>query len=102
MKPVDSYERYRTTFTNDDVEISVDEYPFGIALEIENKSMDKNPEEVVKNWTKLLGLDIKDAYRLSWDDKYTELCQEQGKQIESIVRFDKDMPKVLNEFIMNK
>ena len=39
---VESYERYRTTFTNDDIEISLDEYPFGIALEVENKSTDKN------------------------------------------------------------
>ena len=34
---VESYERYRTVFENEDVEISVDEYPFGICLEIENK-----------------------------------------------------------------
>ena len=94
MKPVDSYERYRTTFTNDDIEISVDEYPFGIALEIENKSIDKNPEEVVKNWTELLGLDIKDAYRLSWDDKYTELCKEQGIEHYNYVTFDLPMPKI--------
>lgn len=51
MKSIESYERYRTIFTNDDVEISVDEYPFGIALEIENKSNNKNPELVVKKWT---------------------------------------------------
>ena len=37
FKVVDSYEKYRTIFTNEDVEISIDEYPFGIALEIENK-----------------------------------------------------------------
>ena len=43
-KSIESYERYRTIFTNEDVEISVDEYPFGIALEIENKSNDKDPE----------------------------------------------------------
>lgn len=44
---VESYERYRTVFINDDIEISVDEYPFGVALEIENKSKDKNPEDVL-------------------------------------------------------
>ena len=43
-KSIESYERYRTIFTNEDVEISVDEYPFGISLEIENKSNDKDPE----------------------------------------------------------
>lgn len=96
MKSIESYERYRTIFTNEDVEISVDEYPFGIALEIENKSSDKNPEGIVKKWTELLGLNIKDAYRLSWDDKYTELCKEQGVEHYSHVTFDLPMPKVVD------
>ena len=94
MKSIESYERYRTIFTNEDVEISVDEYPFGVALEIENKSNDKAPEVVVKKWTELLGLNIKDAYRLSWDDKYTELCKEQGIEHYNHVTFDLPMPKV--------
>lgn len=33
-KPIESYERYRTTFINDEIEVAVDEYPFGVALEI--------------------------------------------------------------------
>lgn len=41
MKCVESYERYRNIFTNDDIEIVIDKYPFGIALEIENKSKEK-------------------------------------------------------------
>lgn len=94
MKSIESYERYRTIFTNEDVEISVDEYPFGIALEIENKSNDKDLEVVVKKWTELLGLNIKDAYRLSWDDKYTELCKEQCIEHYNHVTFDLPMPKV--------
>ena len=93
MKSIESYERYRTTFTNNDVEISVDEYPFGIALEIENKSTDKNPEDVVKKWTELLGLNITDSYRLSWDDKYTELCKEQEIKQFNHVTFDLPMKK---------
>ena len=96
MKSIESYERYRTIFTNEDVEISVDEYPFGVALEIENKSNDKDPEVVVKKWTELLGLNIKDAYRLSWDDKYTELCKEQGIEHYNHVTFDLPMPKVVD------
>ncbi len=91
---VESYERYRTVYGNEDVEISIDEYPFGIALEIENKSNNKNPEEVVKYWTSKLGLNIKDSYRLSWDDKYKELCQEQKIKPNNIVEFDKEMPEV--------
>lgn len=51
MRSVESYERYRTIFTNDDIEIAVDEYPFGIALEIENKSKEKES----RNCCKILG-----------------------------------------------
>ena len=94
FKVVDSYERYRTIFTNEDVEISIDEYPFGIALEIENKSSTKNPEEVVMNYASKLKLNIKNSYRLSWDDKYVELCKEQNKEIYNEVTFDKDMPSI--------
>lgn len=93
---VESYERYRTVFENQDVEISVDEYPFGIALEIENKSKIKNPEEVVTYWVNKLGLDFNDSYRLSWDDKYLELCKEQGMEVYNEVTFDKKMPFIKN------
>ncbi len=91
---VESYERYRTIYVNTDVEVSVDEYPFGVCIEIENKSLTKNPEEVIKSWVNKLGFDIKDAYRLSWDDKYLELCNEQGIENYSEVTFDKKMPKI--------
>ena len=97
MKDVESYERYRTIFHNEDVEIAVDEYPFGIALEVENKSKTKNPQEVVKTWVKKIGLNIKDAYPLSWDDKYSELCRQQGIKQYSHVTFDLPMPKVINK-----
>lgn len=93
MKLVESYERYRTIFKNDDVEISIDEYPFGIAVEIENKSS-KDPIKVVEYWTNKIGFDINKAYRLSWDDKYSELCKSQGIEIYNEVTFDKPMPDV--------
>ena len=95
MKDVESYERYRTIFVNDEVEISVDEYPFGIALEVENKSASKDPNEVVRKWVELLGLDINKSYRLSWDDKYSELCKSQNVKQYSHVTFDLPMPKVI-------
>lgn len=95
MKSVESYERYRTIFTNDEIEISVDEYPFGVALEIENKSNSKKPKEVVRKWAKILGLDINKTYRLSWDDKYSELCKSQNIKQYNHVTFDKPMPKVI-------
>lgn len=98
MKMVESYERYRSVFHNNDVEIVVDHYPFGIAVEIENKSKTKDAVSVVTEWVNKIGLNLEDAYHLSWDDKYTELCKEQNKKIESIVTFDKDMPKVDLDF----
>ena len=94
---VESYERYRTVFENDEVEISVDEYPFGVCVEVENKSTTKNPEAVVKNWVNKVGLNIKNAYRLSWDDKYMELCEEQGVEKLNEVTFDRPMPSVKKE-----
>ena len=94
----ESYERYRSVFSNEDIEIVVDEYPFGLCIEIENKSKDKDPESIIKEWVSKIGLDINEAYRLSWDDKYSELCKEQNKKVENIVRFDKDMPSVKKTF----
>ena len=91
---VESYERYRTIFKNKDVEISVDEYPFGVALEIENKSQTKKPEEVITGWVDRLGLSFDDSYRLSWDDKYLELCKEQDIESYSEVTFDKPMTTI--------
>ena len=91
---VESYERYRTVFENDEVEISVDEYPFGVCIEIENKSTIKNPCDVVLEWVNRIGLNINEAYRLSWDDKYLELCEEQGIERFNEVTFDRPMPSV--------
>ena len=91
---VESYERYRTVFENEEVEISVDEYPFGVCVEIENKSTKKNPDDVVLEWVNRIGLNISDAYRLSWDDKYLELCEEQGIERFNEVTFDRTMPSV--------
>lgn len=98
LELVESYERYRSIFCNEDIEIVVDEYPFGLCIEMENKSKSKDAEVVIKDWLYKLKFNINDAYRLSWDDKYAELCQEQNKKVENIVRFNKDMPKVLNKY----
>lgn len=98
LELVESYERYRSIFCNEDVEIVVDEYPFGICIEIENKSETKDAESVLNEWINKLKFDINEAYRLSWDDKYSELCKEQNKNVENIVRFNKDMPQITTEF----
>ena len=95
MKSVESYERYRNVFSNGDIEIVVDKYPFGVALEVENKSKSKVPEETVLFWLEQLELKPENAYRLSWDDKYTELCRQQNIESYKHVRFGLPMPKVM-------
>ena len=94
MKRVESYERYRNVFSNDNIEIVVDKYPFGIALGIENKGDEKSAENNIIKWVNRLNLDLKNAYRLSWDDKYTSLCREQNIKIYKDVKFGLPMPKV--------
>jgi len=94
MKSIESYERYRTTYINDEIEIAIDEYPFGIALEIENKSNNLDPKEVVTKYVQILNLDINNSYRLSWDDKYTSLFKQQNIPVFKDVTFDKEMPEV--------
>lgn len=94
MKRIESYERYRNVFYNKDIEIVVDKYPFGVALEIENKSPEKSPDETILFWVHELGLDINKSFRLSWDDKYAQLCREQNIEIYKNVKFDLPMPKI--------
>ena len=94
FKVVESYERYRTIYENNDIEIAVDEYPFGLCLEIENKSSDKDPSKVVLTWVEKLNLNPDDAFRLSWDDMYKKLCEEQKIERFNEVAFDKPMPQV--------
>ena len=45
FKLIESYERYRNIFENEEIEIALDEYPFGLALEIESKN---NREETIQ------------------------------------------------------
>lgn len=94
MNRVESYERYRNNFINEEVEISVDEYPFGIALEIESKT-NSNQEEILDKYMNLLDLKYEDSYRLSWDDKYSELCKKNNIEIKKDVLFeDKTIPEL--------
>ncbi len=97
LEPVESYERYRTIFENAEVEIAVDEYPFGVALEIEAKKSAEKPEKIVATWVEKLGLELKQAFRLSWDDKYRELCREQNVPQLKHVAFGAKMPEVRDE-----
>ena len=93
MKRIESYERYRNLFINDEVEIVVDEYPFALALEIESKG--ENPKDIIDKYVKLLNLNYEDSYKLSWDDKYSELCKEQGiKQFSDVLFTSSEMPSM--------
>lgn len=95
----ESYERTRTIYENHEIEISIDRYPFGIALELEQKNSSVQTTEVVCKWLKILGLSPDDAYKLSWDDKYKELCREQGVEIKSQVLLNEsEMPKLEKAF----
>ena len=93
MELVESYERYRYVFYNEDIEIDVDVFPFMIAIEIENKSVNKDPVTVVLYYLNKLGFSLNDTYKLSWDDKYEELCKKQNVTIYKQVRFDVEMPE---------
>ena len=94
MKSIESYERYRTIYANKEIEVSLDEYPFGIALEIESKN-NSNPEKIIKKWVKILNLKLEEAYPLSCDDKYLELCNAQGVEVYKHITFDLPMPEVI-------
>lgn len=98
MKLIESYERYRHVFKNEEVEIVVDNFPFGIALEIESKVQNGEEENIIYNWINKIGLKANESYKLSWDDKYNELCKLQNKKVETEVSFDKDMPQETKEF----
>lgn len=98
LKLVESYERRRHIYSNDDIEIAVDIYPFMIAIEVENKSLIKDPKMVILYYLNLLGFDLSNSYRLSWDDKYEELCQAQNINQYNIVDFTKEMPVFSNHF----
>lgn len=100
LKKIESYERYRTIFSNKEIEIAVDHYPFGIALEIESKSNDDSDgDKIIKKWLDILNLDIKESYKLSWDDKYTELCKEQNIEPNPHLSFKIKVPFVNNLFL---
>ena len=102
LEIVESYERYRNVFNNSDVEIVLDEYPFGVCIEIETKSKNKDAKEVINYYLNELKLNINDAYTLSWDDKYDELCKKENKTVNKIVRFNMEMPKETNKFNIDK
>ena len=102
MTLVESYTRTRHIFKNDDIEVAVDIYPFMIAIEIENKSKDKEPKAVILYYLNLFNFSLEESYRLSWDDKYDELCNEQNIKKENHVDTTKQMPTYNNHYFTKK
>jgi hypothetical protein len=96
MRRMGSYERYRQVFRDTNVEIALDKFPFGVALEIEQKSnasLDQNRS--ILSWVEKLGLSLNDSYKLSWDDKYLELCIKNNVSPKTDVLFsDESMPSI--------
>lgn len=94
MQRVESYERYRNVFSNDLVEVVLDEYPFGLALEIEAKTSQKQ-EQVIEEYMEKLNLTYEESYKLSWDDKYEELCKNENLIPQKDVLFScVEMPEI--------
>ncbi len=93
LKERDSYERTRKTFSNDEIKLTIDEFPFGYVAEIEGK------EEKVKKYENLLSMENFPQYGASCDDLYIELCRKEGKKPKKSILFnDKSMPS-LEEYI---
>ena len=102
MTLIESYTRTRHIFKNDDIEVAVDIYPFMIAIEIENKSKEKDPKAVILYYLNLLNFQLEESYRLSWDDKYDELCNEQNIKKENHVDSTKQMPTYNDHYFTKK
>lgn len=89
----DSYERIRKSFSNDEIQLTIDEFPFGYIAELEGE------EEMVLKYEKLLDMSNFVQYGASCDDVYTELCDKKSIKPKINILFnDKDMPN-LEEYI---
>jgi len=84
-----SYERYRETYRTTDIKITLDEFPFGHILEIEGGAGD------IKDICNFLHFDMLNAYPLSCDDVYVELCKKNNIKAKNHILFeDSEMPKI--------
>lgn len=85
----DSYERRRKTFSNKDIQLTIDEFPFGYIAEVEGK------EKKVLEYEKLLNMSNFVQYGASCDDVYIELCQKKRIKPKCHILFeDTKMPKL--------
>lgn len=85
----DSYERIRKTYSNEEIQVTIDEFPFGYVIELEGE------EAFVVKYE--LGLDMKDYinYQKSCDDLYEDLCLKKGITPKKHILFnDTEMPLI--------
>lgn len=92
-KRTSSYERIRNFLLADSVQITCDQFPYGLMVEFELR--DGADEQVLIDTIEKAGLDLNDASSLSCDDMYFRLCEEQGIAILTDISFaDDTMPKI--------
>lgn len=85
----DSYERRRKTFSNNEIQLTIDEFPFGYIVELEGD------EEKVLIYEKVLNMENCVQYGASCDDVYIEICNKKGVIPKKHILFeDIEMPKL--------
>jgi len=90
---VSSYERYRTIFEGNKIELAIDIFPYGVMVEIEAKNGGIIDDVIY--WTKKMGFKISNSSLLSCDDKYVELCNKNSILPKRHILFsDIEMPKI--------
>ena len=82
FKPNYAYERFRTKYTNGEVEIVLDEFPFANFVEIEGA------EDKILAVGERLGLDFKDNINDSCDNLFASWRKEQGLEPTNMMTFD--------------
>ncbi len=78
-----SYERYRTYFNKNDIEVMIDEFPYGVFIEIEGD--EKNIIKISTN----LDFEMKDNLTDSCDTIYTKRCINKGIEPSKHILFNK-------------
>lgn len=89
---ISSYERERSHYHIDNIDITMDKFPFGLMLELEFKDS-KGGRAGLEKILKKIDLDFNDASSLSCDDMYKYLCKINNKISKDNILFnDEDMP----------
>lgn len=92
-KRISSYERIRSFLSADGVQITCDKFPYGVMLELELE--DGGDDTLIARELNRLGLNPKNASKLSCDDMYFKLCEENGIEPLADIAFDDlTMPKI--------